>query len=145
MLTQDESAVIVTAFFFNSSGVDIEVKASSAELPGAKVLQVAHSNKSGPVFTPQVERDYPIVVAGHESRWFAISFIPETCDTITDDWGTVTLELSIANAWFPTIGRTYTLPEPVVAARSGHPTTQLLDPPETADGPLAAACALLGR
>lgn len=144
-LTEDESAVTVTAFFFNSSGVDIEVKAASADLPAAQVLQVNHFGGSSPMFPPTTETEYPVVVAGHESRWFAVTFIPKTCVAITGDWGTLTLELAVADSWLPTIDRTYTLPEPLVAAGASHLTTPQLDPSKLTSGPLSAACALLNN
>ena len=145
-LTEDGKAVTVTAFFFNSSGHDLRVSAATADLPGATVLGIAmlDGNHTFPISRT---KPIPAVVGGTQDGQLVITFVPTTCHDDPPPWGKVTIRLDVLNGWWPSIGRTYTLPGAVVEAGQGKLSVY---PPEGIDmstltTPLASACALLGR
>ncbi|MEO7369371.1 MAG: hypothetical protein ABI949_17175 [Ilumatobacteraceae bacterium] len=146
-LTPDGQAVMVQAYVFNSSGRALDILWATAELPGARVLDVAFVDNADLV-VPVRTRAWPATLRGTESARIAITFVPETCHTDVEDWGRVRLRLDVVNRWLPSIDRTYTLPDPVV----GRGMNQLSVLPPDDDprwsqlqDPLEAACALLGR
>lgn len=145
-LSTDGQAVMVTAYFYNSSGRTLRITGAHATLPGATVLDLG-GLEEGPVPTalPYDAEAFPIVVGGHASALIAITFVPHRCNDSQDPWGTVTVDLEIANAPWPTIDRTFELPDPVASPFTftvwGVPEREATDIVTT---PLAAACALLG-
>ncbi len=153
-LSDHEGAVTVTGYFYNSSNRPISIVGATADLPGATVIEVRPFDVGGAwEMPPRSLVDFPVVAegrSGSDGRWFAISFVPDRCDGDADDWGTLTLELeTVGDHWYPTFGRTFTLPDPVV--RGGANQVSVF-PPASLDGafnnfhgPLEAACILLGR
>ncbi len=146
-LSPDGQAVMVQALFFNSSGRALDILWASAELPGARVLDVAFVEDTSPL-VPAHTQPFPATIKGTQSARIAITFVPETCRTDVQDWGRVRVRLDVVNRWLPSIDRTYTMPEPVTDRKM-----QQLDilPPDDdprwseMQDPLEAACALLGR
>ena len=150
-LSNHSDAVTVTAYFFNSSPRAVRIDGAIADLPGASVLEVApFAGPSSFEMPPQNLAAFPHVVDAHSDARLAISFLPERCEGDSSDWGTVSLDLEVAgDHWYPTLSRTYELPEPVVPAVPGRLGVL---PPAALDGafvnidhPLEAACVLLGR
>lgn len=152
-LAAEPDAVTVTAYLYNSSPVDVMVTGADADLPGAEVLRVdPYPDGLGWSMPPQELDELPVVTTSNHGRWFAITFRPVDCAAgpgDTGDWGTLRLQLEVPDRWYPTFGRTFTVPEPVV---SGGPNDLSVLPPAALDDavtqidrPLAAACALLGR
>ncbi len=146
-LTPDGQGVMVEAYVFNSSGRALDILWATAELPGARVLNVAFVDNADPTWPVQTQA-LPATIGGTQSARIAITFVPEVCHTDVQDWGHVQLRLDVVNQWLPSIDRTYTLPDPVV----GRQTNQLTVFPPDDDprwsqlqDPLEAACALLGR
>jgi hypothetical protein len=146
-LTPDGHAVTVQAYVFNSSGRDLNILWATAELPGARVLDVAFIDNADPVL-PVRTHPWPAILGGTQSARIAITFVPEDCRTDDQDWGRVRLRLDVVNQWLPSIDRTYTLPEPVVSRKINSLS---VFPPDDdprwshLQDPLEAACALLGR
>ncbi len=154
-LSNHEGAVTVTGYFFNSSTHPISIVGATANLPGARVIEVkSYDGTYGWEMPPESLVDFPVVAEGrdHDSggQWFAISFVPERCDGDADDWGTLTLELeTVGDHWYPTFGRSLTLPDALVPGGAGQ--LSVLQPASldgefnNIDRPLEAACVLLGR
>jgi hypothetical protein len=150
-LAAEPDAVTLTAYFFNSSPRAVSIVGASADLPGATVLGVAPFTGPGMYQIPPSElADLPLAVEGHGDVWLAVTMVPERCTDDAGDWGTVRLELEVGDdPWYPTFGRSFELPDPLVPA--GSDQLGIL-PPERLDGafdgvyrPLEAACILLGR
>lgn len=150
-LSHHDGAVTITGYFYNSSPRPVSIVGASADLAGATVVDaLPFAGQRAFEIPPQNLADLPYVVAAHDDVWFAISFIPEQCSDNGADWGTLTLDLEvIGNPWYPTLGRSYENPEPIV--QSGPNQLGIL-PPARLDGafngvsgPLEAACILLGR
>lgn len=146
-LNEAGDAVIVSAYFFNSSGRDLEVTAASARLEGARVVSTGFLPEDYPSVMPFEPEPFPGVVPGHSSARIAIEFVPERCDGESLPWGSTAVDLRVVNSWVPSFGRTYELPDALV----GGPAEPLdVFPPagrdvaSTMTTPLAAACALLG-
>jgi len=146
-LTPDGQSVMVQAYVFNSSGRDINILWADVELPGARVLDVAFVDNPD-LALPAPTKAWPAILRATRSAWIAITFVPETCRTDVQDWGTVRLRLDVVNRWLPSIDRTYPIPGLVV----GREMNQLsIWPPDDdprwsqLQDPLEAACALLGR
>jgi hypothetical protein len=169
-LAPDGKAVVITASFYNTSGRTLIVESAKASLPGATVSNVSllstsaispigpdgiarrvtRSRSNGvtypaePITWPRPTTALPLLLAGSTPTELAITFVPDRCDDTGGAWGTVMVQLDVDNGWLPSIGRRYTLPNPIaelgVAAISpdGHPATDKRTP-------LAAACVLLGR
>ena len=126
----DPGAAMVSAHFFNSSAAELEITAADVELAGARVTRVEVSDITGHCEGAAL----PARVDAKESVSLLISFVPEVCTDSSQDWGEVHLDLSIPDRWWPTLDRTYTLPDPVVAG--GEIATQT---------PLANACWVTNR
>lgn len=150
-LAAEPGAVTVTAYFFNASPRAVSIVGADADLPGATVLGVAPFDGPGMYQIPPAElADLPYVVDANDEVWLALTMVPERCTDDAGDWGTVRLDLEVAgNPWYPTLGRSFTLPDPVVPG--GSDQLGIL-PPAHLDGafdgvyrPLEAACILLGR
>jgi hypothetical protein len=151
-LGSEPGTVAITAHFFNSSGRDVMVTGVDADLPGATVVSVAPYSKGLAYDMPPTElAPLPLRVEAHSSHWFAVTFRPDRCTDDRTDWGALVLDLEIADdPWWPTIGRTFRNPEPIVSA---GPESLSILPPATMDdvlagqtlGVLEAACRLLGR
>ena len=144
--TDDGQAVWITTMFDNSSGRKLRISAASAELPGATVTDIALLDEPQPY--PSIRTTpLPAEIAGTAPRRLAIAFVPTTCHDQQQPWGKVTVQLDVVNGWLPSIHRAYTLPNPVFDTRSGAPSVFPTDGVDTSGttGPLAAACALLGR
>lgn len=149
-LGPEAGTVTVTAYLFNSSGRALTVIDVDADLPGATVVSAApYPDDLAYEMPPQELAPLPYRVEANGSHWFAVTFRPDRCADDQDDWGTLILDLEIADdPWWPTIGRTFRSPEPIV--RAGPESLSVL-PPATADdvfagqtvGVLEAACRLL--
>lgn len=151
--------VVVTAYFYNSGPRPLTIVEAAADLPGAQVTGIApfDSPEFGQMLPPEGVALFPYRIEGRASAWLAISFVPDRCtdEGETDagiwdggDWGSVRLDLEVADdPWYPTLDRTFTLPEPVVRGGSGQ--LGVMTPSGAGQGidsgldPLAAACALL--
>lgn len=148
-LTSDGQAVVVSVLFFNGSAVDLRISDARADLPGTQVISVtAVDHTPGVGFSPLDTIEFPVVVPAQAPRWIGVTFVPDTCDDITGDWGTVTLHLSVTDSWLPTIDRTLVLPSPVVKANSGGLRVLPLANGGPLNGntrPLPSACAILKR
>ena len=147
-LTPGGQAVMVLANVFNSSGRDLDILWATAELPGARVLDVAFIDNAYPLLPVLQIQLGPATLGGTQSARIAITFVPEVCRTDVDDWGRVQLRLDVANRWLPSIDRTYTLPHPVV--RQDMNQLSVFPPDDDPRwsqlrDPLEAACNLLGR
>lgn len=143
-LTPDGNAVTATTYFYNSSGRKLEILSATADLPGARVINISLVNDNRAYFPPQHLDRLPAIVSGTSGSRVAITFVPRTCDDRRDTWGTLDLDLDVVNGWLPSITRTYTLPDPVARADqlAVFPPTDEPNSPATLP-PLAAACALL--
>ena len=145
-LTPDGEAVTVTATFFNSSSRELIIEDATAELPGAEVQGIAVLPPDSAMLRDDQALALPASVAGRDMVRALVTFVPTSCLDEPGPWGTVWLDLQVADMWFPTLGRSYELPDPVVA---GDGDDLVVLPPESLDGvelpltPLAAACALL--
>ncbi|TPW11140.1 MAG: hypothetical protein FD127_3394 [Acidimicrobiaceae bacterium] len=143
-LTADGTAVTVTALIFNSSGRDLRISRATADLPGARVLGIAMLDESNSTFPISRTEPLPAVVGARTLRRLVITFVPTTCEDEPEPWGSVAVHLDVVNESWPSFGRTYTIPDPVVD--QGH---SVWSPDAainaTSTTPLAAACALLGR
>lgn len=148
-LTSNGQAVVVSVLFFNGSAVDLRISDASADLPGAQVVSITASDHApGVGSSPLGGVEFPVVVPANAESWIEVTFVPDTCDDITGDWGTVTVQLSVADSWFPTIDRTLVLPTPVVKAESGglRVLPHVNGGPLNANArPLPSACAILGK
>ncbi len=113
VLAPDRESVVVEAYFFNSSGRELEILSADVDLPGAQVLDVGFVDSPGPAIGV-VPDQLPAVIGGTGSAMISIRFMPEDCSTNTTEWGTIELRLDVVNAWLPSIDRTYRLPDPVV-------------------------------
>src|SRR4051812_14729277 len=144
-LSDDGKSVDVTTMFFNSSGRDLRISSAKADLPGATVLGVAILGEND-IFVSSHPKPFPAVIGGTQARQLVITFVPTTCDDNDQAWGTASVRLNVANSKIPSVGRTYTLPTPVVDEQDRvsvfQPTGLNNDMSAT---PLVAACALLGR
>lgn len=142
--TPDGDTVEVSVLFFNYSPQAVVVRAGQAELPGAEVVSVLPAADDEP-WRPTVAASWPVTVGESGRLRIIIRLRPTTCSDSGDDWGSVSLDLDVADAWWPTIGREYTLPDPIFSPSSGGLSTwagvgEHASLPTT---PLAAACALL--
>ncbi len=147
-LSADGEAVTVTAHFYNSSPVDMVVTGAAAELPGAKVIDVAVYRDEHGLRIPAVDlAPFPYVLPSHETRTFAITFRPTRCSDDDGDWGRLQLDLERTDTWYPTLERSFTLGSPVASEGSYQlsvsPPAHLEDALQGVNRPLAAACALL--
>lgn len=144
-LTPDGRAVSVTAYFLNSAGRDLRVDRAEVDLPGAQVLDVALVDPMNTTFPVTAGRPLPATIAGTTSAQVLITYVPTTCTDPVGDWGTVRLRLRVTGEWWPSVGRTYRLPGPVVRADD----SVVVFGPEGYSGaagrPLSTACELLGR
>jgi hypothetical protein len=145
----DGESVTVLAYFFNSSSVDLTMSDARVDLPGAQLIDVAPMPDSeGWTMPPDRLDAFPIIVPAHQDRQIAITFRPESCAPQPEGWGTATLDLKIANAWYPTVTRSFALPEPLVSqAMNDLSVLPSADDDESLQymtEPLVAACALLG-
>ena len=141
-LSPDGQAVTVVADLYNSSGRDLIVSSATADLRGAEVLAVAALDPDNNEYPTDNTTPLPTRVPGHEFARFLVTFAPIECvDDSSESWGTVTLDLDVADWW--SIGRSYEVD--VLEQRRDLnvlPPEWVIDPPQS---PLAAACALLGR
>jgi hypothetical protein len=145
----DGTAVMVSTHLFNSSPADLVATGATADLPGAEVLAVHPLQPDGDIQTPMATADWPAAVAGTGRLRVAVTFRPTNCDRATTDaadgaWGTVTIDLEVADRWHPTIGRSVTLSDPV-SDRAGDllvsgPRSERTDDEQN---PLRVACDLL--
>ncbi len=143
-LTPDGEAVTITGYIFNSSPKNLTITGASADLPGARVLDIqVLPDENGMEFPVRNAEDFPVALPKHHDRRLVITFVPEVCVS-TDDWGSATVDLSIADSWLPSIGRSYRLPEALVP--SGDQMS-VFSPSPVIGGidPLATACTILGR
>jgi len=147
-LSLDGEAVTVTATFYNSSGRDLIIESASAELPNAEVLNVALLDPENTVYPTGNIFELPAAAPANDMQRLLITFVPTTCADSGEPWGKAIVELSVADSWLPTFGRSFELPDPVV---SNQPNELVVFGPAFLDGvttpqtPLAAACALLQR
>lgn len=147
VLSPGGESVIVHAYAFNSSGRDLTIESADVDLPGARVVDVTLNEGAwdGP---PNLGRgeELPAVWFGGRSSRISIEFVPESCEAPASDWGSVSLQLDVVNAWLPSIDRTYDLPDPVVSEGNGG---VMVWPPDDStnwyamDDPLEIACRLL--
>jgi hypothetical protein len=150
-ISNHPGAVTITGYFYNSSPRAVSIVAAHADLPGARVVEVVPFDvPAGFELPPQNLAELPYVVEGRASVWLAVSFVPERCDAVSRDWGTIVVDLEVAgDHWYPTLDRTYELPDAIVSPRNG--VLQVFSPAPTpagfnqSAGPLEAACAILGR
>ena len=157
-LSDHAGAVTITAYLFNSSPRAITMTGADADLPGARLVEVApYRAASGLTMPPQGLGAFPQTIAPSSGAWLAVSFQPEDCSTASsdhgntgEDWGTVTVDLAVAgDPWYPTIDRRYQLPDALAPAGPGQLGVL---PPASSDRaftgdehPIRVACALLGR
>lgn len=147
-LSPDGRAVQVSTQFYNSSGRDLRVDGATADLPGATVVELGWSDKEYPHTMPYEALRFPALVPAHQHRVISITFVPDDCgDQQSLPWGQVTLDLSVANTWLPSIDRSYDLPYRVIDPNQGGlvvlPPAGLDDLTSMTD-PVEAACALRG-
>lgn len=151
---EDGDSVTITAYLFNSSPSDLVATGAQAQLSGAEVVRVEPLQPDGPLFA--TER-FPIIIDGHGDGRFAVTFKPLDCDDAEERqpepgepdsaaWGTLTVDLAMPDSWYPTLGRSYQLEDPLVSAGPGGfavtpPSGQ--DVPVDTARPLTAACQLL--
>jgi hypothetical protein len=141
-LSDDGEAVVVATPFFNSSGRDLRIRAATAELPGARVLDVSVMDEDQ--LLPVRLRRLPAVVGGTDLARIAITFVPERCDEPGREWGSLELELDVVHPWLPSLARTYALPDPVATSDDLSVFSSSDDTgPSAGRAPLATACALL--
>ena len=148
-LTPDGEAVTITAFLFNSSGRRLRVSSATVDLPGATVLNITILDENEVSLFPipnTAVRELPATIAGGSTRRLVITFVPTRCDDDIGPWGTAKVRLDVVGVWWPTFGRTFTVPNPIVDSRRSQLS---VFPPEGVDPstlktPLASACALLG-
>lgn len=142
-LTPDGKAVIVTTYFYNSSGRDLKILSATADLPGVRVLDINFVDNNE-AYLPLRLEPFPAVIEGTSMARLAITFVPDDCDDHRTTWGTLDLDLDVVNRWLPSIDRTYTLPDAVATADQLSVFAPTDDPIfSTALAPLDAACALL--
>ena len=147
-LSPDGDAVTITATFYNSSGRDLTIRSASADLPGAEVLGIALLDPDNDSYPTDNVHPFPAETPAHGLDRLLITFVPTACSDTGEPWGTVTVDLTVANAWGPSFGRSYELPDPVVADAADDLAVfapAFLDNQPYQRTPLAAACALLGR
>jgi hypothetical protein len=150
-LSDIDGAVTVTGYFFNSSPRAVSIVGAHADLPGARVLDIRpYADPLSWEMPPENLAVFPYVAAGPGNVRFAISFVPDRCVDDGGDWGTLSLDLEVAgDHLYPTLGRTYELPDAIVSAEpngfSVLPPARLDDAFTNIGGPLQAACILLGR
>jgi hypothetical protein len=147
-LTEDGTAVTITTMFFNASRYDLWIQSATAVLPGATVVDVAVVDEGNHTFPISLSRPLPTLVRQGGLESLVITFRPNTCVDSTAQWGTVTAQLDVADSPFPTISRTYRLPNAVVDRGQGSLSVFAPESRQAAGAittPLAAACALLGR
>ena len=147
-LSPDGDAVTITATFYNSSGRDLTIRSASADLPGAEVLGIALLDPDNDSYPTDNVHPFPAETPAQGLDRLLITFVPTACSDTGKPWGTVTVDLTVANAWGPSFGRSYELPDPVVADAAKDLAVfapAFLDNQPYQRTPLAAACALLGR
>lgn len=144
-LTPDGRAVTLTAYFLNSSGRHLRIDRADVDLPGAEVLDVALVDPENATFPVSEVQRLPATVAGTTSTQVLITYAPTTCTDPAGDWGSVRLRLHVTGEWWPSIGRTFRLPAPVLRAED----SVVVVGPARFEGlvgrPLSTACTLLGR
>jgi hypothetical protein len=147
VLSPEGDSVIVHAYAFNSSGRDLMIESIDVDLPGARVLgsTVNRVPRNGGRYELGRGESVPTMWPGHGSVRIAIEFVPESCRSTAPDWGRITVQLDVVNAWLPSIDRSYRLPDPVVDG----PSSMSVWPPDDSidwyamDDPLEVACRLL--
>lgn len=149
LASAERTAVVVTSYVYNSSGVDLVMTGGSADLPGADVVAIApYPDADAFQIPPGDLASFPAGLPARSGRWLGITFVPTSCGYV-DDWGTLKVDLEVAESWLPTFGRNYVVPVPVVPTGAGQlavlPPDDLADALAGVDQPLVAACALLGR
>jgi hypothetical protein len=146
-LTADGKAVTVTAVIYNSSGRDLRISRATAHLPGATVLNIAMLDERNITFPISRTEALPAVIDGTTLRRLVITFVPTRCHDDGAAWGSVAVDLHVVNEMWPSFGRTYTVPDPVVDR--GQNALSVWAPNDEINAmsgaPLTAACALLGR
>lgn len=141
-LSPDGAAVTVVAVLYNSSGRDLTVESAVADLPGAKVIDVAVLDHDNDTYPRTKVTPMPATAPAHDFTRFVVTFVPETCvDSSEAAWGTVALQLDVAGWW--SLGRSHEVA--VIETRSDLSALPPESVTEVSDAPLAAACALLGR
>lgn len=168
--TADGGAVMISAYFFNSSPADVVVTGGSADVPRAQLLGVAPLTEDGDMRSPFRTTQFPVTVPGHGHLRLAVTFRPTECppetpqvpeggnssglgtvmNTPPEDrrpWGRLTLDLETPDRWLPTVGRSFELDDYLA---SGQPNELIVITPARrftpAENPaLHAACTLLGR
>jgi hypothetical protein len=169
--TADGDAVMVTAYFFNSSPADLVVTGGSADLPGAEVIGVVPLTEDGDWSVPFETVRFPVLVGGHEHVRLAVIFRPMECPptsptgesadgeggsglgsamTVPPEghppWGRVTLDLETRDRWIPTLGRAFELDDHLDSGQPNELTVVAASGDRIpADGPaLDESCGLLG-
>lgn len=146
VLSPERDSVIVHTRAVNSSGRDLTIESIDVDLPGAHVLSTTVNRvpRDGGRYELGRGESIPAMWSGRGSVRIAIEFVPESCRWPEQEWGRVTVQLDVVNAWLPSIDRSYRMPEPV-ASRS----SVTVWPPDDStdwyamDDPLQLACALL--
>ncbi len=146
-LTEDGRAVTITASLYNSSGRDLTIDSATADLPGADVLGITLVDRDNYSYPTRNVSPLPAGAPARDLSRLLITFVPTTCEDTTDTWGSVTVDLSVADSPFPSFGRTYELPDPVFGSAGNLAVfaPESLQETSLPQRPLAAACALLGR
>jgi hypothetical protein len=164
-INPDRTSVSITTLFVNSSDHDIVVRKGDGQLPGASFggITFAAAGTFPLPFDDSVRS--PVVVAEQSSITVIIRFSPTSCsdganpdapersfkadkDTTGEPWGTVDLDLAVADGWLPSVGRRFRLPKPVFAG-SGRGQLEIVNRDDTSrtagTTPIETACLLLGR
>ncbi len=149
----DGRSATITTMIFNSSSRDFIVTGARADLPGATVSSIVgleHDRFTVPISDTL---SFPMTVPARGMRQIAITFTPDNClpalvagGISAEGWGRVTIDLQPQASWLPSIGREYTLPEPL--ATSNNPAVPYWpadEPTNLPTGPWAIACELLAR
>jgi hypothetical protein len=146
-LSSDGQAVTLTAAFHNSSGSDLTIRSATADLPGAEVLDVALLDPDSNVYPINDVEPFPAPAPAQETSRLLITFVPTTCADSGQAWGSVGVNLAVADSPLPSFGRTYQLPDAVFSGGLNELSVfapAFLDGTTLPQTPLAAACALLG-
>lgn len=154
--TRDGTAVQLSVVVGNSSNTALRIDAADVELADAEVLDVGvvpSWGVDGGGRMPFEAVPFPAPLGARGEAMVVVTFVPTSCEfdagrDIHPDWGEMTLDLDVVdNGLFPSFGRSYRLPGPLVDA-GGEPLGifPVGDQPQpSTSNPIVAACALLGR